>query len=190
MPGFSAGRTGNWAAARKKFEEAQRDPKKRIGVALRRAALVLEREVKLGLARGAPGDVPLRPLAEMTILQRRSRSSRPLLDTGALMGAVTSRVDEASGTGFVGVLRAGRGNMARIAEIHEFGTDPYSILVTSEIRRFFLAMFIVSNGRIMPLRASTQFIHHPGIPARPYLRPALEAARPKIASEIKLVLEN
>lgn len=188
MAGFQIAKTGSWKAARKKYEEAAKDPKKRLLLALKRAALMLEAEIKKGLSTGAPGGVPFRPLALSTILQRRDNSDRPLLDTGALLGSVTTQIDENKLEGVVGVNRSA-GNM-NVAEIHEFGTEPYAIPVTPALRAFFLRLSIISGGRILPLSKSTDVIYHPGVPARPFLRPAMEAVRPKLAAELKLAIER
>ena len=79
---------------------------------------------------------------------------------------------------FVGVHRTAIGKagqrLANIAEIHEFGTKPYTIPVTPRMRAWFNAM--AAQG-IFPRRmsAATRVIRHPGIPARPFLRPPFEA---------------
>lgn len=194
MAGFRVSKTGSWAAARKKFDAAAKDPKAKLLLALRRAVLVVEREMKLGLKSGAPGGDALKPLSAMTIFLRRNHSSAPLLDHGDLLGAIHSKVDEASLEGFVGVFRQGSGakdvDRARLAEIHEFGVEPYAIRVTDAMRRFFLAISLQSGGRFSPLAKTTTTIYHPGIPARPFIRPAMKAALPKIKKAVTLVFNE
>jgi hypothetical protein len=193
VAGFRIAKTGSWDAARKKLEKAS-GLKKRLAIALRRAVLVVEREMKLGLRSGAPGGEPFRPLAPWTVFLRRSHSSSPLLDNGDLLGAISTKVDDVALEGFVGVIRRGAGSSgvdrARIAEIHEFGVEPYAIEVTDAMRRFFLAVSLQSGGRFHPLSANTTAIYHPGIPARPFVRPALDAALPKVQKTITLALNE
>lgn len=194
MGGFRVGKTGSWAAARKKFDAAAKDPKAKLLLALRRALLIVEREMKLGLQSGAPGGDQFHPLAPMTIFLRRSHSSSPLLDNGDMLGAIHTRVDEATLEGFVGISRQSSGtsgvDRARIAEIHEFGVDPYAIPVTDAMRRFFLALSLQSGGRFLPLAKTTTVIYHPGIPARPFVRPALQAALPKIQKSVTMTFNE
>lgn len=193
MAGFSVGKKGNWAAARKKLDKAAA-VRPRLLKALRRAVLVVEREMKLGLQSGAPNGQTFRPLAPMTVFLRRNRSKSPLLDNGDLLGAIHTKVDEAALEGMVGIFRQGSGDSAqersRIAYIHEFGVDPYAIEVTDAMRRFFLAVSIQSGGRFRPLAKTTTVIYHPGIPARPFVRPTMKAAMPKVQKTITLVFSE
>jgi hypothetical protein len=193
VSGFRVSKSGSWNAARKKLGDLS-DPRKKLLAALRRACLVVEREMKLGLQASQPGGEELKPLAPLTVFLRRNHSSAPLLDTGALLGAVTTKVDEKELEGFVGVMRSGRGqgsvDRARLAEIHEFGVEPYAIPVTPAMRRFFLAVALQSGGRFSPLRADTTVIYHPGIPARPFVRPTLRAALPKVQEQVNLTFSS
>lgn len=184
---FSVTKSGSLStqAGKKKLKD---DPRARILRALRRASLMIERAVKKGIQGGQPGGVPFRPLAASTILLRKSHSDRPLLDTGALLGAVSSSVDPVGLSAFIGVHRMS-GNV-NLAMIHEYGTKPYAITVTPRMRRFFKNLAVLSGGRIRQLRNDTDTIYHPGIPARPFFGPVIEAIRPKIKEEFRLAVER
>lgn len=148
-------------------------------IALRRATLLTEREIKKNLS----DSKGMAPLAESTKILR-GQGARPLLDNGDLLGSITTRVDPLAMEGFVGVLRTARSGdgkrLINVALAHEFGTKPFMIPVTDAVRRFFLFLSIESGGAIKPLSASTTMISHPGVPARPFIRPALKSARSKI----------
>lgn len=118
----------------------------------------------------------LKPLAESTI--KMKRSSKPLIHHGDMLSSIKYQlVAGKPGTGttgyFVGVHRSAKGRsgqaLANIAEIHEFGTSPYSITVTGRMRGFWWAMF---RKKIFasPLRKDTTAIRHPGLPERSFLR--------------------
>lgn len=194
MGGFRLGgaRSRSWEEAKKRFVQASAKVEERQFLAVRRAALLLERELKKGLRSGSPGGVPLKPLAPSTVLLRRKRSKNPLLDTGSLLGSITTTFDKRSRSAFVGVHRTARGSqgqsLVNVALIHEYGTKPFVIRVTPALRRLFWALHRKSKGRIQPLSARKQTIAHPGIPARPFMRPTLEAIRPKLEQDLAATL--
>ena len=84
-------------------------------------------------------------------------SSKPLIDKGDLLGSVTYDVINSNAV-FIGVNKN-----ANIAAVHEFGC---TIKVTPKMRAY-----LHYNG--LHLKASTQYIN---IPARPFIRPAIENA--------------
>lgn len=161
----------NGAAA--KFPRALR-------MAMKAQALEYKRIVQTGIRRQAPGGKKFVPLAESTI--KMKGSSKALINNGDLLRSIN--VNELAGLAsqeaasfFVGVHRTTKSkdgkSLANIAEIHEFGSRPYKIPVTPKLRRWWFVMMRegIFNA---PLSPSTQFINHPGVPARPYLRPAFE----------------
>lgn len=93
---------------------------------------------------------------------------------------------------FVGVLRTARDRdgqpLMNIAVAHEYGTAPFTIEVTPAMRRFFLRLFMITGGRIRPLSASTTMILHPGIPARPFVRPIFEMIQPQIGTIVRTTM--
>lgn len=142
-------------------------------------ALLLARSIRRGIRTQAPAGQPFLPLAESTILMKGS--SKALIDTGDLIASITSKnlvLARRSIARFVGVHRTALGkkegrNLANIAEIHEFGTKPYNIPVTRRMQRWWDAM--VAKGVFQaPLDPRQMWIKHPGIPARPFLRPPFE----------------
>jgi hypothetical protein len=128
-----------------------------------------------GIRNQAPGGQAFKPLADTT--KEMKGSSKALIHRGDLIRSVGVDDVELGTAFFVGVNRAARGRdgkeLANIAEIHEFGTKPYLIKVTPKLRRFWYAMFIKGIFQA-PLKPSTTVIRHPGVPARPYLRPSYE----------------
>lgn len=141
-------------------------------------AVVLAGDIRRGIRSGAPGGQRFRPLAKSTI--RMKKSSKPLIHNADLIRSIKSEKvsqDRYETTYFVGVNRNERNrkgdSLANIAEIHEFGTRPYKIQVTPKMRRFWFAMFR-AGVFVAPLSPKKTVIHHPGIPARPFLRPTFD----------------
>jgi hypothetical protein len=150
--------------------------------AIRRVLLqegnALAREMKLGIRGQSPGGKAFRPLAESTI--KRKKSSKALIDKGDLMGSinVTPIPLSAEVAVFVGVNRGKRTkdgkDLMNIAEIHEFGTRPFMIPVTPKLRAWWYAMYKQGVMRYN-LSRRTFILNHPGVPERPFLRPAFDA---------------
>lgn len=141
----------------------------------KRQALRLRQIIVQGIRDGAPGNEAFKPLAEST--KKMKGSSKPLIDNGDLLRSIG--VD---GVGldsfFVGVNRSAQSEdgepIVNLAEIHEYGTQdgaPYPIPVTRKLRAFWFAMF--TKGIFdKPLSQDKHVIMHPGVPARPFLRPS------------------
>lgn len=91
-------------------------------------------------------------------------------------------INEQGMQAFVGVHR--RSGNVNVAVAHEFGTRPFVIPVTPGVRRFFYYLYFASGGAILPLSASKTEILHPGIPARPFIRPTIEKIRPQLQGVI------
>lgn len=175
-------RFNGFAAANKRLSGAPAANRARQWVAIRRAALLTERELKKGIRRGAPGGRRFRPLSLSTKVQRRGR--KPLLDTGSLFQSIKTTLDKGRLRAFIGVHRTARQGAFNVAIAHEFGTRPFVIPVTPGVRRFFWYLHFKSNGRIKPLSPSKTQILHPGVPARPFLRPTLEAILPRLSQDL------
>ena len=114
-------------------------------------------------------------LATLTQLISRAEGKgdrRPLMDTGELRNAHT--VVEENDVIFVGVHRRARSrlnkSMMNIAKVHEYGVGPFTIPVTDGIRKFFMWLFIATDGQVMPLKKSTTTITV-RIPPRPWIGP-------------------
>jgi len=156
----------------------------KVDIALERAALLGEREIKRGMRSGRPGGQKFKKLSKITKLL--TGRSKPLMRSGAhgLWGAVTHVVDKKAKQAFVGVLRTAKSadgdSYMNIALIHEYGTKSYAIKVTDAMRRFFFFLHIKSGGKINPISPWQDYVLHPGVPARPFIRPAMEKIRPKI----------
>lgn len=179
-------RVGDWDVARRALAGGGR----RLGVALRQAVQVeaqrLRAEIVVGFRTQSPGGQPFRPLSALTLASRQLRGrdssgrftgggfrgQKALIRTGELRNsiAVVQRGDVA----FVGVPKAVGPNRLRIAEVHEYGSDPIIIPMTPKMRRF-LAVLFKRAGRSRPVgnRAGSGVVVTQ-IPARPFLRPAFE----------------
>lgn len=166
--------------ATRSFEESQ-------WLAVRRAALFAEAEIKKGLRSSAPGGQRFKPLSDITRILRRG--TKPLLDTGSLLGSIKTTLDRRSRAAFVGVHRTARNpegvDVVNIAVVHEFGTSPFVIEVTEGVRRFFWALHFKSGGKIKPLSPNKRTILHPGVPARPFIRPVIDKIAPEIQKMIR-----
>lgn len=116
-----------------------------------KSALLLTREMKLGIRNQAPGGQAFVPLSQVTI--EKKGSSKALIDTGFLMASITQRV--VGTTAFVGLLRTTVNkdgtNMVNLGAVHEFG-----------------ATIRTKNGKIIV------------IPARPFIAPTLVANKEKV----------
>lgn len=192
MAGFSLriGKTSGSDLLRKALEDAAKNTGKRVGLALRRAALLAEAALKEGIVSGAPGGQTFRPLALSTTLLKGS--SKPLIDKGDLLGSITTTLDNPQDPreAFVGVHRtavANGENLFNVAMVHEYGAGPYVIQVTPAMRGFFLRLSALSGGVIKPLGSKTEILH-PGIPARPFVAPVLEAIRGQIGDEVRATM--
>jgi hypothetical protein len=158
--------------------------------ALRRAILQEAQFLRGAMVRGirdqAPGGVQFAPLADTTIRMKKGKS-KALITYGDLIRSINvTEVGNlrAGGAAFVGVHRTARSHGARgaarskalgkmlvnIAAIHEFGAKPYQIAVTPRLRRFWMAMFLKGVFK-KPLGRNRAVINHPGIKARPFVRP-------------------
>ena len=137
----------------------------RLAEALRKAtiqnALLLVREIQRGIKRQAPGGKPFAPLAPGTI--KRKKSSKALIDTGFLVGAITQKImaDKA----FVGLLRETVNkdgeNMVNIGAVMEYGATIQS----------------PSGATII-------------IPARPFLHPVMAKYRRRILANYRQAIHR
>jgi len=164
--------------ARKRFAQAVQNTRKRQWLVVRRAALFTEKELKKGIRSGAPGGKKFKPLAPSTRILRKGR--KPLIDTGSLLRSIKTTLIKARLSAFVGVHRTTAGGAFNVALVHEFGSAPFVIPVTPAVRRLFWYLHFVSNGKILPLSPSKTQIMHPGVPARPFVRPTIQKIQPQL----------
>jgi hypothetical protein len=122
---------------------------------------------------------PLKALTVVMRSQRGVRGRRPLVAHGDLRGAVqvVAKGDEV----FVGISHKARGRggqrLAQVAALHEQGAGPFAVRVTPAMRRaFFQALRRADRSPKTGTSSSSQtWIIR--IPARPFLKPALDALR-------------
>lgn len=153
-------------------------------------ATVLAGDIRRGIRSSAPGGQRFKALADSTIRMKGGKS-KPLINHSDLIGSVKSEQFERGkydSAYFVGVNRHKKGRSGQelwnIAEIHEFGTKKYNIRITPKLRGFWFAMFKAGVFNA-PLKNGRAFIQHPGIPARPFLRPSFD--KWKIGAEARIV---
>lgn len=126
----------DWRRVKKFLEKTQPLP---VSAALHRAGVFLEGRVKAGILTGRPGGQRLAPNADSTI--RKKGSSKPLIDTGTMLRAITT-VRVSRREVFVGIPATvthpgGHGNkpgksVALIGRYHEFITTLFPTLPRRE----------------------------------------------------------
>lgn len=176
-------RTGDWRLARELLEGAPARLRAATDRALRQEAQALRSEVVEGLTKQAPAGQAFSPLARLTLAKRKLRKfsgSKALIQNADLRNAITATVRD--GEAFVGVPRKARGRdgtqLADVAKLNEFGSDPIIIPVTPKLRRFLHVLKRQAGDA--PDRAGntpTPGVIVTRIPARPFLRPVFDKFR-------------
>lgn len=168
-------RVGQWDRARRVLR-AGGGPRmhRAINLAVRREAQRLRREIVVGLRKGSKEFEPLSPLTRAARRLSGFRGGKPLIRSGELRNSISvvARGDRA----FVGVPRKAGDKLVRIAEIHEYGTQPFVIPITPKMRKFLGALFSRERGRRKRRRGSSgpAGVVVIQIPARPFLRTAFD----------------
>jgi hypothetical protein len=176
-------RTGDWTLARELLQGAPARLKAATDRALRQEAEQLRSEVVEGITKQAPAGEAFSPLARLTLAKRRLRKfsgSKALMRNADLRNAVVATVK--NGEAFVGVPRKARGRdgaqLADVAKLNEFGSDPIVIPVTPKMRRFLYVLRREAGGDSASAgRTSTPGVIVTRIPARPFLRPVFDKFR-------------
>ena len=132
--------------------------------ALKRCGIVMTRSFALNFKQeGRPSH--WRPLSANTIAGRRKGSSRILQDTGMLRMSTISRTAPGN------IYHLSRnmlkmGSNLKYAVYHQFGTQPYIIRPrNAKVLRFTVA----GTGRSRKRIVFAKVVHHPGLPARPFV---------------------
>jgi len=176
-------RTGDWSLARAMLQAAPARLKMATDRALRQEAEQLRGEVVEGITKQAPAGEAFSPLARFTLAKRRLRKfsgSKALIRNADLRNAVTATVR--NGEAFVGVPRKAKGRdgaqLADVAKLNEFGSDPIIIPVTPKMRRFLHVLRReAGEGASTAVRTATPGVIITRIPARPFLRPVFDKFR-------------
>jgi hypothetical protein len=186
-PAIAVRLTGDWKLFRFLISASRFEPALEAGLlrATQANALILRREIRLNI-RGAKYAANRAPNAARTVFIKGS--TKPLVDRGQLVQALTSQV-QSYGRAEIGVSRMAReANVARI--VHEGAIVP----VTGKMRRMFRALSDVSRGKRdpstlrgraaalyarqkkgwKPLKESTTELR---IPPRPFIREVVEDGR-------------
>lgn len=155
----------------KKFDKRIR---RRVELATKKNALVAEGAIKRAINSGQ-----FDRNSVITIAMKGS--SRPLVDTGALVASINHDVPKWD-VAFIGVLRSrkvprkgkGKARAYDILNVAFVLHEGASIKVTPKMRRFFAAMARENPGQWFPIRKGTSVIQ---IPRRPFLEAAFEDSR-------------
>lgn len=164
---------GDWAKAGKIVQSMD----KRFAAAAEQAVLreghMLRGKVIQNITSGGTlAGKPFAPLSPATLAIRRFTGfggTKILMRTGALRNSVVVR--KVGNAVFVGVMRTSKGK-ANIAEIHEFGAGPYTVVMTQRQRRFLMAALSSMGGAPSPGKGGGVLVIR--IPARPFLGPVFE----------------
>ncbi len=163
---FQIKKFGDWAKTETVLHRMATEMERSIGTATRKNALMLERALKKGIQSSAPGGKKFKKLHPFTIAEKGS--SKPLVDSGELMNAITHRMISKFDA-MVGLLRnaphaGARGTaigLINLGWLHEHG---YAMKVTPRMRA-------VMGKRGLRIGESTTVIK---VPARPFVRPIYE----------------
>lgn len=140
-------------------------------------ALIVQRTMKTGIV-DQKWKWP--PLSKVTIALKGS--SKALIDRGDLLNSIT--IQPITGTvAFVGVLRTAKKGTKEIYNIGMMMENGADIAVTPRMRRFLAIKFQKKTGEKLDSSKAKRkgFIH---IPARPFIAPAYEAARPAVIANM------
>lgn len=171
--------TGDWRKAQRLLTGSVRKARSGLETAVREEAKRARAEVVQGIRKQAPGGKALGRPSPLTLASRRLegvRGDQALRASGELLRAVTSvaRGLEA----FVGIPHKARGKegrrLAEVAEAQEEGAGPIVIPLTDAMRRYLGVLKSRSGGGGSRRGGSGAIVV--SIPARPFLRPAFEAA--------------
>jgi phage gpG-like protein len=156
-----SGLFGDWDKAIKLFGKGT--VQKAIDLARNQIGVNGVSMVKKGIVGGAPGGKEFAPLSDWT--KERKGSSKPLIDTGDLLGSITHELSGNSEV-WIGVRRGARAKNGKdivdIAAVHEFGC---TIAVTAKMRAYL-------HYQGIHLEPDTT---HIVIPERSFLRATLES---------------
>ena len=168
---MSVRRTGDWRRAEQLLRRGGKGLAGGVGRALLAEGHALRAEIVRGIDRQAPGGTPIRPLAPVTLAERRLRrflGTKALVRTAELRNSFA--VVRRGGVVMVGIPgRAGAGLIAR-AEAQEYGTRPTVVLMTPRMRRFLAAVY-ADAGRAEGGGGTGVAVLQ--VPPRPFLRPAI-----------------
>lgn len=172
-------KVGDWTKAARILSQMHSEYMKALRRGLHRTGNMVRTAVVKGIRDQAPGGQKFVPITALTA--RRKGSSKALIEHGDLMNSITYKVEEGKLAVFIGILRATRGKhkdtgapyMVDIADVHEFGRI---IKVTPKMRAYFRGAFGIN------LASTTTHII---IPARPFLRPTMEAEKDKVVKEFQ-----
>lgn len=184
---FKIKKDPNWARNIKRLERLERAHASAARKVLKSEAKFLERKVKEGIRKQAPGDTKLKRLKLNTRKTRRFRGirgQRALLANRELFGAIKVKMkpDEA----FIGITGGtnSRGySLVRLAETQEKGRKNVVIELTKKMRALLGHMLNTGKRRSKarsPKAGANLIIFN--IPARPFLQPVADKyGKPSVA---------
>ncbi len=189
-------KVGQWAVAKRILMTGGARTRIALDRAVQQEAMYLRSKIVEGFRTQAPGGVPFRPLAKTTLAIRkfkRFRGTKALIVRGDLRNSVTTQ-RTGYAAAFVGVLRTARSrdgkSLVNIAEVQEFGSRPIVIRITPKMRAFLNAALAslsakgergrdqrgkFTKAKVIRYRGSGTGIAVINVPARPFIRPAVDA---------------
>ena len=171
--------TGDWARARRMLDRGARGLDEGIRKALAQEAEGVRKAIIRGLTEQAPGGKAIRKPAVATLAARRLKGfhgTKSLIVRADLRNAVCTVLK--GDAAFVGVRRTAKGKDGRalvdVARVQEFGSGPRTVVLTDAMRRF---LGVLRREQGMPKTSgSGKSVVVIRTPARPFIRPAAEAA--------------
>ncbi len=172
-------KVGDWRLASRLVSTARARFQDATDRAVLQEAQFFRTKVVQGIREQAPGGEPFKPLAATTLAIRRFRGfkgTKALIARGDLRNSVT--VVRQPGGVFVGVLRTAKGRdgqpLVNVAAVHEFGSRPIVMKLTTKARRFLHAAFRRAGLDAPVGGGSSVGIAVIKVPSRPFLRPVFD----------------
>ena len=176
---MSVRKYGDWNRALEIMQGIEARYDRAVNRGLHRVGVHVRDKIKRGIRDQAPGGVPFAPLHPLTIAAKGS--SKALIDTGNMVGAIAYKIASPEQV-FVGLLRTAvnkKGEeLANLGHIHEFGRI---VKVTPKMRGYLAAALGLH------LKPDTVAIT---IPARPFLRPVLDAEKGEVVKIFQKELQS
>lgn len=176
---------GDWDEAIRILDVTEKDLNKALSRAMRQEALLMQKHIKQGIRKQAPGGERFKPLSPITLAIRKSQGfggTKALINRGDLRNSIkVKQTGEGrwSAKYFIGVLKNTKSkdgkSLFNIAAVHEKGSKTFVIKVTKAMRGFLARIFKEHLGGVSSGGGGfSKGIIVSRIPARPFIRPVFE----------------
>lgn len=176
---MSVRRYGDWDRALEVMRGIEAKYDRAVNRGLHRVGVHVRDKIKRGIRDQAPGGKEFVPLHPATVAAKGS--SKALIDNGDMVGAITYKITSPEQV-FVGLLRTAKNKqgeeLANLGHIHEYGRI---VRVTPKMRGYLAAVLGLH------LKPETIAIT---IPARPFLRPVLNAEKDEVVKIFQKELQE